>query len=140
MPALLLPAALVALIALVIPLALHLARHSEARPTDFAALEWLREKPRPKSRLRFDEWPLLALRLLLITGIALWLARPVLPGSADLTPVVAAVPSVDHPQWGRHIELGVKGEPDPADAAYTSLREGLKVFKLDYGPELVRQA
>jgi molybdopterin-biosynthesis enzyme MoeA-like protein len=53
---------------------------------------------------------------------------------------VFSLPSVDHPQWGRHIELGVKGEPDPADAAYTSLREGLKAFKLDYGPELVRQA
>ena len=95
MPALLLPAALVALIALVIPLAVHLARRSEARPTDFAALEWLREKPRPKSRLRFDEWLLLALRLLLIVGIALWLARPVLPGSTDVTAVVAAVPGVD---------------------------------------------
>jgi hypothetical protein len=95
MLALLLPAALVALIALVIPLAVHLARRSEARPTDFAALEWLREKPRPKSRLRFDEWPLLALRLLLVIGIAIWLARPVLPGSTNMTPVVAAVPGVD---------------------------------------------
>ena len=95
MPALLLPAALVALIALIIPLAVHLARRSEARPTDFAALEWLREKPRPKSRLRFDEWLLLALRLLLVIAIAIWLARPVLPGSTDVTPVVAAVPGVD---------------------------------------------
>lgn len=95
MPTLLLPAALAALIALAIPLIVHLARRSEARPTDFAALEWLREKPRPKSRLRFDEWLLLALRLLLITGIALWLARPVLPGGTDSTPVVAAVPGVD---------------------------------------------
>lgn len=95
MPALLLPAALVTLIALVIPLAVHLARRSEERPTDFAALEWLREKPRPKSRLRFDEWLLLALRLLLVIGIALWLARLVLPASADMTPVVAAVPGVD---------------------------------------------
>jgi hypothetical protein len=95
MPALLFPAALAALLALVIPLIVHLARRNEARPTDFAALEWLREKPRPKSRLRFDEWPLLALRLLLIAGIVIWLARPVLPGSTDVTPVVAAVPGVD---------------------------------------------
>ncbi len=95
MPALLLPAALAALIALAVPLLVHLARRSEARPTDFAALQWLREKPRPRSRLRFDEWPLLALRLLLIAGIALWLARPVFPDSADMTPVVAAVPGVD---------------------------------------------
>jgi hypothetical protein len=45
---------------------------------------------------------------------------------------------VDHPQWGRHIELGVKGEPDLADAAYRDLREGLSAFSLTYGPELVR--
>lgn len=95
MPALLLPVALASLLALGIPLLVHLARRSEARPTDFAALEWLREKPRPKSRLRFDEWPLLALRLLLIAGIALWLAHPVLPDGADRAPVVAVVPGVD---------------------------------------------
>jgi hypothetical protein len=95
MLALLFPAALAALIALAIPLLVHLARRSEARPTDFAALEWLREKPRPKSRLRFDERPLLVLRLLLIVGLAIWLARPVLRDSADMTPVVAAVPGVD---------------------------------------------
>jgi diaminopimelate decarboxylase/aspartate kinase len=51
---------------------------------------------------------------------------------------VFSLPSVDHPQWGRHIELGVKGEPANADAAYLSLREGLKAFTLEYGPELVR--
>ena len=51
---------------------------------------------------------------------------------------VFSLPSVDHPQWGRHIELGVKGEPVNADAAYLSLREGLKAFTLEYGPELVR--
>jgi molybdopterin-biosynthesis enzyme MoeA-like protein len=53
---------------------------------------------------------------------------------------VFSLPSVDHPQWGRHIELGVKGEPEQADAAYINLREGLKAFTVEYGPELVRQA
>jgi hypothetical protein len=53
---------------------------------------------------------------------------------------VFSLPSVDHPQWGRHIELGVKGEPAQADAAYADLRVGLKTFTLEYGPELVRQA
>ena len=95
MPVLLLPVALAALLALAIPLAIHLARRSEAVPTDFAALQWLRQKPRPKSRIRFDERPLLIVRLLLLTLLALWLAHPVLPGSADRTPVVAAVPGVD---------------------------------------------
>jgi hypothetical protein len=95
MPALLIPAALAALLAVAIPLLVHLARRSEAQPTDFAALKWLREKPRPKSRLKFDEWPLLAARLALITLLALWLARPVLPDSADTRPVIAAIPGVD---------------------------------------------
>jgi molybdopterin-biosynthesis enzyme MoeA-like protein len=53
---------------------------------------------------------------------------------------VFSLPSVDHPQWGRHIELGVKGEPAHADAAYLDLRQGLKSFPLEYGPELVREA
>jgi hypothetical protein len=51
---------------------------------------------------------------------------------------VFSLPSVDHPQWGRHIELGVKGEPVQADQAYIALRQGLKAFSLEYGPELVR--
>ena len=51
---------------------------------------------------------------------------------------VFSLPSVDHPQWGRHIELGVKGEPASADLAYLDLREGLKAFQCVYGPELVR--
>jgi molybdopterin-biosynthesis enzyme MoeA-like protein len=51
---------------------------------------------------------------------------------------VFSLPSVDHPQWGRHIELGVKGEPALAERAYADLRMGLKRFPLAYGPELVR--
>ena len=51
---------------------------------------------------------------------------------------VFSLPSVDHPEWGRHIELGVKGEPDAAQLAYVALRQGLAAFPLQYGPELVR--
>jgi molybdopterin-biosynthesis enzyme MoeA-like protein len=51
---------------------------------------------------------------------------------------VFSLPSVDHPQWGRHIELGVKGAPDAAEMAYRDLRQGLTAFSLQYGPELVR--
>ena len=51
---------------------------------------------------------------------------------------VFSLPSVDHPQWGRHIELGVKGEPAAAERAYVDLRQGLTAFSLQYGPELVR--
>ena len=51
---------------------------------------------------------------------------------------VFSLPSVDHPQWGRHIELGVKGADDSTVAAYAALLEGLKGFGAELGPELVR--
>jgi molybdopterin-biosynthesis enzyme MoeA-like protein len=38
---------------------------------------------------------------------------------------VFSLPSVDHPQRGRHIELGVKGEPAAAAAAFAELQAGL---------------
>jgi molybdopterin-biosynthesis enzyme MoeA-like protein len=51
---------------------------------------------------------------------------------------VFSLPSVDHPEWGRHIELGVKGRADRLDAAYRVLLEGLAVHGAKLGPELVR--
>jgi molybdopterin-biosynthesis enzyme MoeA-like protein len=38
---------------------------------------------------------------------------------------IFSLPSVDHPQRGRHIELGVKGEPARVDLAFAALRRGL---------------
>jgi hypothetical protein len=96
--ALLLPLGLAALTALIVPLVIHIARRSEQLPTDFAALRWLRQKPRPRSRLRFDEWPLLILRLLLLALVAFWLATPVLFGASDKAPYVAVVPGADMAQ------------------------------------------
>ena len=93
--ALLLPPGLAALAALLLPLLLHLARRHEQTPTDFAALRWLRQKPKPRHRIRFDEWPLLLLRLLLLVLLALWLARPVLSGADDTRPWIVAIPGVD---------------------------------------------
>jgi molybdopterin-biosynthesis enzyme MoeA-like protein len=69
---------------------------------------------------------------------------------ATLTPLMQAVeaahagikvfslPSVDHPEYGRHIELGVKGDPARLDAAYAQLIEGLHAYDAKLGPELVR--
>ncbi len=51
---------------------------------------------------------------------------------------VFSLPSVDHPQHGRHIELGVKGAPAPVEAAYPALLQGLEKFTAKLGPELVR--
>jgi molybdopterin-biosynthesis enzyme MoeA-like protein len=50
---------------------------------------------------------------------------------------VFSLPSVDHPQWGRHIELGVKSAHDPS-AAFAALLQGLQAFGARLGPESVR--
>jgi molybdopterin-biosynthesis enzyme MoeA-like protein len=69
---------------------------------------------------------------------------------AALTPLMEAVerefagvkvfslPSVDHPEYGRHIELGVKGRAASLEAAYAALRAGLVHEGAKLGPELVR--
>jgi molybdopterin-biosynthesis enzyme MoeA-like protein len=69
---------------------------------------------------------------------------------ATLTPLMEAVeaqhpgvkvyslPSVDHPQWGRHIDLGVKGPPALVPAAFEHLRSGLQGLGVRLGPEVVR--
>lgn len=51
---------------------------------------------------------------------------------------VFSLPSVDHPQWGRHIELGVKGDADQLDAAYAALKTGVVQFGAAVCAEMVR--
>ena len=94
-PLLLAPLALAALAALALPLLVHIRRRTEEVPLDFAALRWLEVLPKPKRRLRFDEWLLLALRLLLVGLLALLLARPAVLGWEDERPRVLAAPGVD---------------------------------------------
>lgn len=82
-----------------------------------------------------------------------WLERSVIvfgAMEATLTPLmeqlertfvgvkIFSLPSVDHPQFGRHIELGVKGPPGLVTPAYAELMAGLKSFDLQLGPELVQ--
>lgn len=69
---------------------------------------------------------------------------------ATLTPLMEAVeaqcpgvkvfslPSVDHPRLGRHIELGVKGEPTATEAAFALLTRGLTDLGVTTRPDLVR--
>jgi molybdopterin-biosynthesis enzyme MoeA-like protein len=68
---------------------------------------------------------------------------------ATLTPLMQAIerdhavkvfslPSVDHPEYGRHIELGVKGLPQAVTPAYAALLSGLHGYSAQLGPELVR--
>lgn len=49
---------------------------------------------------------------------------------------VFSLPSVDHPQWGRHIELGVKGEPELVNQAFAWLTESLRRDQVPLGPEV----
>ena len=53
---------------------------------------------------------------------------------------VFSLPSVDHPEYGRHIELGVKGDASVVEAAFDSLLKGLAGFGCALGPELVRKS
>jgi molybdopterin-biosynthesis enzyme MoeA-like protein len=52
---------------------------------------------------------------------------------------VFSLPSVDHPEHGRHIELGVKGDPAEVARAYPELLVGLRALNMPLGPELVRK-
>jgi len=52
---------------------------------------------------------------------------------------VFSLPSYDHPQHGRHIELGVKGRGDAVTAAFAHLQQGLQQAGVELGPEIVRQ-
>ncbi len=93
---LLFPLGLLALAAWLLPLLIHLARRPTDKPLEFAALRWLRAKARPRQRIRFDEWPLLLVRLLLLAALALLLARPLLHGgAADLHAVSVVAPGLD---------------------------------------------
>ncbi len=51
---------------------------------------------------------------------------------------VFSLPSVDHPQYGRHIELGVKGPEALVPAGWSDLLQGLHDIGAATGPELVR--
>jgi hypothetical protein len=93
---LLLPAALLALAALAIPLLLHLQRRRvQPQRIVFAAMRWINEPLRPRRRLRLrDPW-LLLLRCLLLATVVLALAQPIVRGLHDDTPWEVVLPGVD---------------------------------------------
>ena len=101
---LLFPLGLAALAAWLLPLLIHLARRHPYTPLDFAALRWLRAQVRPRQRIRFDDWPLLLVRLLLLAALAVLLARPALTGPVPAAPAWTVVaPGLD--------ALALRGEP-----------------------------
>lgn len=93
---LLFPLGLLALLSGLLPLLIHLARRHPYTPLDFAALRWLRARVRPRQRIRFDDWPLLLVRLLLLAALAVLLARPALTGPVPAEPTWTVVaPGLD---------------------------------------------
>lgn len=52
---------------------------------------------------------------------------------------VFSLPSVGHPEFGRHIELGVKGYPREVALAYAQLLDGLHRLNVRLGPEMVQK-
>jgi molybdopterin-biosynthesis enzyme MoeA-like protein len=51
---------------------------------------------------------------------------------------IFSLPSVDHPTYGRHIELGLKGEAEAVNKAYPAMLAGLHKLDTKLGPEMVR--
>ncbi len=51
---------------------------------------------------------------------------------------VFSLPSVDHPEYGRHIDLGVKGDEQATMPAFEALKAGVLDLKGSMGPEMVR--
>lgn len=51
---------------------------------------------------------------------------------------VFSLPSVDHPTYGRHIELGVKGPPEAVATAYAEMKQVLLSMNTQLGPEMVQ--
>ena len=117
---LLFPLGLLALASLLVPLLIHLARRHHYAPLEFAALRWLRAKARPRQRIRFDEWPLLLVRLLLLAALAVLLARPLLHGAPVQTrPWVVVAPGLSPPilPAGSEVRWLAPGFPPLRDAA-----------------------
>ena len=79
------PLFLLGLLAAALPLLIHLMGRQQAPRRRFAALEFLRRSDRRLAqRLRLRHWVLLALRIALVAGIALLLAKPYLETESEL--------------------------------------------------------
>ena len=127
---LLLPAGLLGLVAMLVPVLLHLVRQSEQKRVEFAALRWLTARAQPRRRPRLDEWLLLLLRLLLLALLALWLAQPAWLGPKDTRPwllvhpaiAAARAPPSSHPdEQRRWLAPGFPSLEQPAPTSTASI-------------------
>ncbi len=78
------PAFLWGLLAIAIPVLIHLWHQKRGQPLPWAAMQWLREASEQQQRgLKFDDWLLLAVRCLSIALLSVLLAQPVWQQNAD---------------------------------------------------------
>lgn len=101
----LLPSAFLALLALALPVLIHLSRRSQQQRTDFAALRWLQARFRPRRQPIVQEWLLLLIRLLLLSVLVLFLAIPVRQQTSAPEHWLLAVPGA---VWPSDAELPSK--------------------------------
>ncbi|HYW32728.1 MAG TPA: BatA domain-containing protein, partial [Gemmatimonas sp.] len=91
------PALLAGLLAIAVPIALHLRHRDKDRPYKFPSLMFLEQLPiRTAQRRRVTDWPLLLLRVLALVLLALAFARPVfnakaIAGDADKSRAVVVL-------------------------------------------------
>lgn len=100
-------------------------------------IEWVLAQMREQGHLQPVAWQE---RSIILFGAAEATLTPLMQRVEAAHPriKVFSLPSVDHPTWGRHIDLGVKGPPDAVGPAFAALRAGLQPFGLRLGPELTR--
>jgi Aerotolerance regulator N-terminal len=91
----LLPTALLGLVALLLPILIHLSRRSEPPRTEFAALRWLQARFQPKRQPVVQERLLLLVRLLLLSALVFFLARPIIEREQDAAPWWLLAPGLD---------------------------------------------
>jgi hypothetical protein len=74
-------AVLVGLLALIVPPLIHLLSRRRFDVVEWAAMQFLLEAEQTRRRIRFDEWFLMFLRMLVLALLVLGLAAPTLPGT-----------------------------------------------------------
>lgn len=79
-------------------------------------------------------------RSIIVFGTAESVLTPLLEQLQRMHPQIRvfSLPSVDHPEYGAHIDLGVKGAPADVDAAFADLIDLLAPLHLRYGPQRTR--
>ncbi|MBD8525366.1 BatA domain-containing protein [Pseudomarimonas arenosa] len=131
------PIALTGLVGLLLPVLIHRLPRRKSSPRSFAALRFVGHHQPPRQQRKISEWPLLILRLLLLSLLLLWLAAPqwlnwqgrglqwraVWPGVA--ASAAMALPAADRNLWlaPGYPELSTEAIPSAPDQTASLLRQ-----------------